>query len=41
MDIIDLTENFHKTYFLCLEDWSDEIKETGNIIKVFLQKTTI
>jgi GNAT superfamily N-acetyltransferase len=30
MKIIDLTENYHKLYFCCLEDWSDEMKESGD-----------
>ncbi|MFX0033712.1 MAG: GNAT family N-acetyltransferase, partial [Candidatus Hermodarchaeota archaeon] len=30
MDIIDLTEEYKKTYLVCLEDWSDEMKEAGN-----------
>ena len=27
MDIIDLSENTRNDYFVCLEDWSDEIKD--------------
>lgn len=30
MKIIDLTPEFEKQYFSCLEDWSDEVKEAGN-----------
>ena len=30
MKIIDLEEKFNKLYFMCLEDWSDEIKEAGD-----------
>ena len=30
MKIIDLTEEHEPLYFLCLEDWSDEMKEAGN-----------
>jgi hypothetical protein len=30
MKIIDLTPEFEKLYFCCLEDWSDEIREAGN-----------
>jgi GNAT superfamily N-acetyltransferase len=30
MDIIDLNEKYRDMYFVCLEDWSDEIKEGGN-----------
>jgi len=29
MDIIDLNDKYQNTYFACLEDWSDEIKEGG------------
>ena len=29
MDIIDLTEENEELYFVCLEDWSDEMKEAG------------
>ena len=30
MKIIVLTEEHKKLYFVCLEDWSDEIKEAGD-----------
>lgn len=30
MQIIDLNEEYKHLYFVCLEDWSDEIKEAGN-----------
>jgi len=30
MKIIELEEKYEKTYFNCLEDWSDEIKEAGD-----------
>ncbi len=30
MKIIDLNEDHKSSYFLCLEDWSDEIKEAGD-----------
>ncbi|MFW9772425.1 MAG: GNAT family N-acetyltransferase [Candidatus Thorarchaeota archaeon] len=30
MEIINLTEEYKRTYFVCLEDWSDEMKEAGN-----------
>ncbi|MFW9772480.1 MAG: GNAT family N-acetyltransferase [Promethearchaeota archaeon] len=30
MEIINLTDEYKKTYFMCLEDWSDEMKEAGN-----------
>ena len=28
--ISDLSTPFHETYFCCLEDWSDDLKEAGN-----------
>ncbi|MBM2824704.1 MAG: N-acetyltransferase protein [Dehalococcoidales bacterium] len=30
MKIIDLTDQYEKLYFVCLEDWSEEMKEAGN-----------
>ena len=30
MDIIDLSEKYIPTYLVCLEDWSDEMKEAGD-----------
>ncbi len=30
MDIIDLDEKYKETFMVCLEDWSDEMKEAGN-----------
>lgn len=30
MEIIDLAEKYLEKYFVCLEDWSEEIKEAGN-----------
>ncbi|MBN2293896.1 MAG: GNAT family N-acetyltransferase [Pirellulales bacterium] len=30
MQIVDLAEQHEHLYFLCLEDWSDEIKEAGD-----------
>ena len=30
MKVADLTPEFENLYFLCLEDWSDEIKQAGN-----------
>ncbi len=30
MEIVDLTEEYKKTYLVCLEDWSDEMKEAGD-----------
>jgi len=29
MEITDLTSQYYKQYFCCLEDWSDDIKEAG------------
>ena len=29
MNVVDLQPQHHETYFKCLEDWSDEIKEAG------------
>ena len=29
MKVIDLTEDHKQLYFVCLEDWSEEIKEAG------------
>lgn len=30
MKIIDLEPQYHNTYFACLEDWSDDMKEAGD-----------
>ncbi len=30
MKIVNLTEEYKSNYFVCLEDWSDEIREAGN-----------
>ncbi len=30
MEIVDLTEKYQDKFFVCLEDWSEEIKEAGN-----------
>ncbi len=30
MDVIDLDEKYKETFLVCLEDWSDEMKEAGN-----------
>ncbi|MCD4700469.1 MAG: hypothetical protein K8S24_01290, partial [Candidatus Aegiribacteria sp.] len=30
MKIVDLTEEYEDNYFVCLEDWSDEIREAGD-----------
>jgi GNAT superfamily N-acetyltransferase len=38
MEIIDLDEKYLSTYFVCLEDWSDEIKEGGNHKEAWFQR---
>ena len=38
MKIIDLTEEYQKLYFVCLEDWSEEIKEAGDHREVWYNK---
>ncbi len=38
MKIIDLPDEHQKLYFLCLEDWSQEIKEAGNHKEVWYHK---
>jgi GNAT superfamily N-acetyltransferase len=38
MDIVDLTEKYTDKYFLCLEDWSGEIKEAGNHKEIWYKK---
>ena len=30
MEIINLTDEYQRLYFVCLEDWSEEIKEAGD-----------
>jgi len=30
MKVIDLKDEYKKAYFICLEEWSDEMKESGN-----------
>ncbi len=30
MEVVDFEEKYAKKYFLCLEDWSEELKEAGN-----------
>lgn len=30
MQIIDLTDEYRRLYFVCLEDWSEEMKEAGD-----------
>jgi N-acetylglutamate synthase-like GNAT family acetyltransferase len=38
MKIIDLTEDYKQLYFVCLEDWSEEMKEAGNHKEVWYNK---
>ncbi|MCD4729844.1 MAG: GNAT family N-acetyltransferase [Bacteroidales bacterium] len=38
MKIIDLTEEHKSSYFVCLEDWSDEMKEAGSIKEQWYDK---
>ncbi len=38
MEVIDFTEKYAEKYFLCLEDWSDEIKEAGNHKELWFSK---
>ena len=30
MNVIDLTDKHKQLYFVCLEDWSEEMNEAGN-----------
>jgi len=38
MKIIDLNNNYVDLFCLCLEDWSDEMKEAGDHKKVWYEK---
>ena len=38
MEIIDLTDEHEKIYFVCLEDWTDEMKEAGDHKEVWYNK---
>ena len=38
MQIVDLTEKYYPIYFVCLEDWSDDIKESGNHKEMWFNK---
>jgi len=38
MKIIDLADNYKNIYYLCLEDWCEEMKEAGNHKKVWYNK---
>ncbi|MFC2056808.1 GNAT family N-acetyltransferase [Chloroflexota bacterium] len=38
MEIIDLADEHEKLYFVCLEDWSEEMKEAGDHKEVWYNK---
>ena len=38
MKVIDLTEDYKQLYFVCLEDWCEEMKEGGNHKEVWYNK---
>ena len=38
MEIIDLPNEYKQLYFLCLEDWSEEVKEAGDHKEVWYNK---
>jgi len=38
MEIIDLQDEYKQLYFVCLEDWSEEVKEAGNHKEVWFNK---
>ncbi len=38
MEIIDLKEEYQEKFFVCLEDWSEEIKEAGNHKELWCDK---
>jgi len=38
MKVIELTEDYKQLYFVCLEDWSEEIKEAGNHKEIWYNK---
>jgi GNAT superfamily N-acetyltransferase len=38
MRVIDLTEDHKQLYFVCLEDWSEEVKEAGDHKEVWYNK---
>ena len=38
MRVVDLAEEHEQLYFLCLEDWSEEIKEAGNHKEVWYRE---
>jgi len=38
MEIIDLSDEYEKLYFVCLEDWAEEMKEAGDHKEVWYNK---
>lgn len=38
MEVMDLTEEHEQLFFMCLEDWSDEIKEAGHHKEIWYRK---
>jgi N-acetylglutamate synthase-like GNAT family acetyltransferase len=38
MEIIDLSEEYQDKFFVCLEDWSEEVKEAGNHKELWCEK---
>ena len=38
MKIIDLNDEYRNLFFVCLEDWSEEIKEAGNHKEIWYNK---
>ena len=38
MEIVDLEEKYNTLYFMCLEDWSDEMNEAGSHKSSWFQK---
>ena len=38
MEVVDLTEEHEQLYFVCLEDWSEEMKEAGNHKEVWYRQ---
>jgi N-acetylglutamate synthase-like GNAT family acetyltransferase len=38
MEIIDLTKENEELYFVCLEDWSDEMKEAGSLKREWYER---
>jgi len=38
MKIIDLTDDYNQIYFVCLEDWSEEMEESGDHKEIWYNK---